>query len=115
MEESVTKVLVSDGLLDAIREKFSLTAADKRQYSPLTLAFIGDCIYDLVARTIVVERANTNPNNLHKKKSEIVKAQTQAACAEALLPFLTEEEAAVYKRGRNAHSHSAAKNASTSA
>ena len=112
MEESVTKVLVSDGLLDAIREKFSLTAADKRQYSPLTLAFIGDCIYDLVARTIVVERANTNPNNLHKKKSEIVKAQTQAACAEALLPFLTEEELAVYKRGRNAHSHSAAKNAS---
>ena len=112
MEESITKVLASDGLLDAIREKFSLTAADKRQYSPLTLAFIGDCIYDLVARTIVVERANTNPNNLHKKKSEIVKAQTQAACAEALLPFLTEEELAVYKRGRNAHSHSAAKNAS---
>ena len=112
MEESITQVLASDGLLDAIREKFSLTAADKRQYSPLTLAFIGDCIYDLVARTIVVERANTNPNNLHKKKSEIVKAQTQAACAEALLPFLTEEELAVYKRGRNAHSHSAAKNAS---
>ena len=104
--------MASDELLDAIREKFSLTAADKRQYSPLTLAFIGDCIYDLVARTIVVERANTNPNNLHKKKSEIVKAQTQAACAEALLPFLTEEELAVYKRGRNAHSHSAAKNAS---
>ena len=73
---------------------------------------VGDGVYDLVVRTIVVERANANPNSLHKKKTDIVKAQTQAACADALLSELTEEELAVYKRGRNAHSHSAAKNAS---
>ncbi|MBR2950117.1 MAG: ribonuclease III [Lachnospiraceae bacterium] len=109
MEESIKN---ADGLLAAIRASFALQEQDKRQYSPLTLAFVGDCIYDLVARTIVVERANTNPNTLHKKKSELVKAQTQAACADALIPELTQEELAVYKRGRNAHSHSSAKNAS---
>jgi len=110
MEESVKHNTAS--LLDAIRDKFSLTAVDKRQYSPLTLAFIGDGVYDLVVRTIIVESAQANPNSLHKKKTDIVKAQTQAACADALLCELTEEELAVYKRGRNAHSHSAAKNAS---
>ena len=100
------------GLLDGIRKQFLLEAPDWRQYSPLTLAFVGDCVYDLVVRTIVVGRANTNPNRLHKQKADVVKAQAQAACAEALLELLTEEELAVYKRGRNAHSHSAAKNAS---
>lgn len=111
-EHELSHVQEPASLLDAIRDKFSLIAVDKRQYSPLTLAFIGDGVYDLVVRTIVVERANANPNSLHKKKTEIVKAQTQAACADVLLPELTEEELAVYKRGRNAHSHSAAKNAS---
>lgn len=105
MEESLT-------LLAAIREEFACKSVDLKTYSPLTLAFVGDCIYDLIVRTIVVERANTAPNTLHKKKSEVVKAAAQAACADALLPELTEEELAVYKRGRNAHSHTTAKNAS---
>ena len=85
---------------------------DIRTYSPLTLAFVGDCIYDLVIRTIVVERGNTAPGVLHTKKSSIVKAQAQAAQADALMEELTAEEQAVYRRGRNAHSHSVAKNAS---
>ena len=112
IDEIIEHVQEPASLLDAIRDKFSLIAVDKRQYSPLTLAFIGDGVYDLVVRTIVVERANANPNSLHKKKTDIVKAQTQAACADVLQPVLTEEELAVYKRGRNAHSHSTAKNAS---
>ena len=98
MEESLS-------LLGAIRKKFVCDRVDIRTYSPLTLAFVGDCIYDLVIRTIVVERGNTAPGVLHTKKSSIVKAQAQAAQADA-------EEQAVYRRGRNAHSHSAAKNAS---
>lgn len=105
MEESLN-------LLAAIRKEFACDNVDIRTYSPLTLAFVGDCIYDLIIRTVVVERANTAPNTLHKKKSEVVKAAAQASCADALLPELTQEELAVYKRGRNAHSHTTAKNAS---
>lgn len=106
MEESLS-------LLGAIRKKFVCDRVDIRTYSPLTLAFVGDCIYDLVIRTIVVERGNTAPGVLHTKKSSIVKAQAQAAQADALMEELTAEEQAVYRRGRNAHSHSTAKNASS--
>ena len=105
MEESLS-------LLGAIRKKFVCDRVDIRTYSPLTLAFVGDCIYDLVIRTIVVERGNTAPGVLHTKKSSIVKAQAQAAQADALMEELTAEEQAVYRRGRNAHSQTAAKNAS---
>lgn len=99
-------------LLEKIREEFSLESKDIRTYSPLTLAFIGDCVFDLLIRTVIVERANQAPNQLHQKKSKIVKASAQAALAETLLEELSEEEQAVYKRGRNAKSGTSAKNAS---
>ncbi|MBO5111726.1 MAG: ribonuclease III [Lachnospiraceae bacterium] len=105
MEESIS-------LLDLIKQSFELKEVDIRAYSPLTLAYIGDCVYDLVIRTVVVERGNEPANKLHKKTVTYVKAQTQAAMIEALLPYLTEEEEAVYKRGRNAKSYTSAKNAS---
>ena len=63
-------------------------------------------------RTIIVERGNRAAENLHKQKSMIVKATTQALMAEALADDLTEEEMSYYKRGRNAKSYSSAKNAS---
>lgn len=105
MEESIS-------LLGAIKKEFACGSVDIKTYSPLTLAFVGDCVYDLIVRTVVACRANAAPNTLHKKKSEVVKAAAQAACAEALLSELTDEELAVYKRGRNAHSYTTAKNAS---
>lgn len=105
MEESIS-------LLDLIKQSFKLKEVDIRAYSPLTLAYIGDCVYDLVIRTVVVERGNEPANKLHKKTVAYVKAQTQASMIEALLPYLTEEEEAVYKRGRNAKSYTSAKNAS---
>ena len=105
MEESVS-------LLKLINGKFNLKEVDIRTYSPLTLAYIGDGVLDLLVRTVVVERGNQAANKLHKKTVEFVKAQTQAALIEALQESLTEEELAVYKRGRNAKSYTAAKNAS---
>ena len=105
MEESIS-------LLDLIKQSFELKEVDIRAYSPLTLAYIGDCVYDLVIRTVVVERGNEPANKLHRKTVAYVKAQTQASMIEALLPYLTEEEEAVYKRGRNAKSYTSAKNAS---
>lgn len=97
--------------LQEIKETFAVKEVDVRAYSPLTLAYIGDAVYDIIIRTVVVERANRAANILHKKTSSYVKAQTQAEMIEALQPLLTEEEEAVYKRGRNAKSYTTAKNA----
>lgn len=105
MEESVT-------ILEAIKRDFACGEIDIRTYSPLALAYIGDAIYDLVIRTIVVERGNTSVNKLHKKTVSYVNARIQAQMIEALSDELTEEEKTVYRRGRNAKSYTTAKNAS---
>ena len=104
MAESIT-------LLSQIKEKFGCGPVDVRAYSPLTLAYIGDAIFDLVIRTVVVERANRPANQLHKETVKYVKAETQAQMIEVLLPLFTEDELAVYKRGKNAKPYSKAKNA----
>ena len=100
-------------LNDFINEKFSISSKDIRTYSPLTLAYIGDAIYDLVIRSVLVNRGNTAVNNLHKRASAIVKAPTQAAIAASIMEELTEEEKDIYRRGRNSKPHTKAKNAST--
>lgn len=105
MEEGVT-------ILEAIKRDFDCREIDIRTYSPLALAYIGDAIYDLVIRTIVVERGNTSANKLHRKTVNYVNARIQAQMIEALMDELTEEEQTVYKRGRNAKSYTTAKNAS---
>ena len=102
MEESLTY----------LKEQFELPDVDVKSYSPLVLAYIGDGIYELVIRSIVVERANRSANDLHKKTTRYVKAPAQSAMIEALLPEMTEDEEAVYRRGRNAKSYTTAKNAS---
>lgn len=94
-----------------IREQFNIKKQDIRTYSPLTLAYIGDGVFDLIIRTVVVDKGNTSPNELHRHTSSIVKAHTQALMAEALMEELTEEEHDVYRRGRNAKSFTTAKNA----
>jgi len=105
MEESVSS------LNRKFRETFGLEPVDLKTYSPLTLAYIGDAAYELVIRSLVVEQGNAPVNKLHKRSSRLVKAQTQAEAAVKLMDIFTEEEMAVYKRGRNARSHTMAKNA----
>ena len=105
MEESLS-------LSSRIRELFGLKEVDMKAYSPLTLAYIGDAAYELVIRTMVVEKGNRQASQLHRLTTSYVKAQAQAAMIEALEPELSEEELAIYKRGRNAKSYTSAKNAS---
>lgn len=105
MEESVT-------ILEAIKREFACKEVDIRSYSPLTLAYIGDAIYDLVIRTIVVERGNTSPNKLHNKTVKYVSAVVQAKLVDGLWEELTQEEQEICRRGRNAKSYTTAKNAS---
>ncbi|MCI8634017.1 MAG: ribonuclease III [Eubacterium sp.] len=97
-----------------IKRQFGVEEVDIRTYSPLALAYIGDGVFDLVIRSVIVGRGNTGASRLHHRTSHIVKAHTQAKIAESLLPHLTEEEATVYRRGRNAHSPTMAKNATMS-
>ena len=101
-----------DSFSDYLKEQFSLDDLDMKTYSPLTLAYIGDSIYDLIIRTLVVCQGNCPANKLHKRTSALVKASAQAEMIEKIMPLLTEEEKQIYKRGRNAKSYTMAKNAS---
>ena len=100
-------------LNEYINEKFDVEPKDIRTYSPLTLAYIGDAVFDLIIRSILVNKGNTAVNNLHKKASAIVKAPTQAAIAAAIMDDLSDEEKDIFRRGRNSKPHTKAKNAST--
>ena len=66
------------GIDSYIKEQFGISEVDIRTYSPLTLAYIGDGIFDLVIRSVVVGKGNTRAGELHKRTSQIVKAHTQA-------------------------------------
>jgi ribonuclease III family protein len=99
-------------LIQFIKLQMNLPDTDLKTYSPLTLAFIGDVVYDLIIRTLVVENGNAPVNKLHKKVSNLVKAPAQMELFHKIEDKLTEEELAIYKRGRNAKSFTSAKNAS---
>ncbi|MCQ2514526.1 MAG: ribonuclease III [Ruminococcus sp.] len=76
------------------------TMAD--EISPLTLAFVGDGVYDLLVRDYLVRKANRPVGELNKIKVSFVNCKAQAEFAKQIMPELTENEIAVYKRGRNA-------------
>lgn len=94
-----------------LKELFHLEDQDLRSYSPLTLAYIGDGVYELIIRTILVKKGNCPVNRLHKKASSLVKAGAQSAIMKVIEEELTPEELSVYRRGRNAHSPTMAKHA----
>ena len=94
-----------------LKALFHLEDQDLRSYSPLTLAYIGDGVYELIIRTILVKKGNCPVNRLHKKASSLVKAGAQSAIMEVIEEELTPEELSVYRRGRNAHSPTMAKHA----
>ena len=96
-----------------LKELFHLEDQDLRSYSPLTLAYIGDGVYELIIRTILVKKGNCPVNRLHKKASSLVKAGAQSAIMEVIEEELTPEELSVYRRGRNAHSPTMAKHATS--
>ncbi len=109
--ENTNKVCAELPLFRTICATFSLKEQDARQYSPLTLAYIGDAVYEMIVRTILVERGNVPVNVLHKHASKLVKAEAQADSYHRIKEMLTEEEMSVFRRGRNAKSYTSAKNA----
>ena len=89
-------------LPEAIKLEFNLKEQDIRSYSPLTLAFIGDCVYEMIIRTILVSKGNKSVNALAKEKNTMVNATAQSHMAEFLKDYFTEEEAEIFRSGKNA-------------
>lgn len=111
MEEELSQDMSGIRIAEIIRNTLQIPKTDIKTYSPLTLAFIGDSIFDLIIRTCVVESGNAPVNKLHKRCSTLVQASAQADLYHTIKASLTEEENAIFKRGRNAKSFTSAKNA----
>lgn len=111
MEKSIENS-VDMGSDSYMREVFGMQEVDIREYSPLTLAYIGDSIYDLIIKSLVINAGNKQVQKLHQETSSLVQASAQSKMMRTLQDILTEEEHAIYKRGRNAKSVSPAKNQS---
>lgn len=95
-----------------MRKELGMQEVNIDSYSPLTLAYIGDCVYDLIIKTLVISEGNKQVKKLHQETSKIVQASAQSEMMRVIQEVLTEEEHAVYRRGRNAKSVSPAKNQS---
>ena len=84
----------------------ALTPDQLRGISSIGLAHVGDAVYELLVRSWLCAEGKATGKSLHRAAIELVRAESQARRAEAILPLLTEEEAAVFRRGRNAQVHS---------
>lgn len=93
-----------------INDKLSKNTA--KQLSPITLAFVGDAVYTLFVREKIVFEKDLKGNDLNKRTSQTVKATAQAEFADKIMAILTDEEADVFRRARNAKKNTRAKNAS---
>lgn len=105
MEESLE-------LIDIVKNGINAGKIEAAGESPLVLAYIGDAVYEVIIRTLVISKSSAQVNKLHKMTSSLVKAHAQAEIMKKL--ELDEEELVVFKRGRNAKSVSVAKNATMS-
>jgi ribonuclease-3 family protein len=98
-------------VLGMIREGLELPPMNPMDYSPLTLAYVGDDVYDLIIRSYLLSKGNNHVDVLNRMANSLVKAKSQSAMMGVLEPLLTPEELSAYKRGRNAKSYTRAKNA----
>ena len=113
MEEELKTGLQKSGpnLAAVLASFLDLPERDWMQYPPLALAWIGDTVYDLIVRSVLLQKGMTQPDRLHQKASGIVNARAQAVLMRQIRDALTQEEQSVYRRGRNAKPAHKAKNA----
>ena len=87
----------------------NFTVQEVNAISNLGLAHMGDCVFEILCRAYLCAKGGKNVGNLHRDTINMVKATSQAVFADKLLPFLTEEELAWYRRGKNSHVHAVPK------
>lgn len=96
---------------DNIIKEFEIKQKDINQIHPLVLAYIGDSVYEVFIRTLVVCEGNATPNQLHRRSTCFVKAKAQSDIVHRIMEFLSPEEQDIVRRGRNAKSGTIPKNA----
>ena len=101
-------------ILDYLLKPFNIERKEAKEFSPLVLAYIGDAVYELIVRSILVSMGNRPVNKLNKDATSLVKAGAQSEIIKLISDNLSEEEYTVFKRGRNSSPHTMAKNASMS-
>ena len=99
-------------ILDYLLKPFNIERKEAKEFSPLVLAYIGDSVYELIVRSILVSMGNRPVNKLNKDATSLVKAGAQSEIVKLISDKLSEEEYTVFKRGRNSSPHTMAKNAS---
>lgn len=99
-------------ILDYLLKPFNIERKEAKEFSPLVLAYIGDAVYELIIRSILVSMGNRPVNKLNKDATSLVKAGAQSEIIKLISDKLSEEEYTVFKRGRNSSPHTMAKNAS---
>jgi len=114
MEENLNQDCSEFDFRAYVKEQLQLKEMDANCFSPLVLAYMGDCVYELFIRTKVVNSGNMPVNKMHKKSAALVKASAQKEMMYGIMEELTEEERQIYKRGRNAKSATMAKHATVS-
>lgn len=99
-------------ILDFLLKPFNIERRDAKEFSPLVLAYIGDAVYELIIRSILVSMGNRPVNKLNKDATSLVKASAQSEIIKLISDSLSDKEYIVFKRGRNSSPHTMAKNAS---
>ena len=97
---------------DCFEEALGFGEADIGSYSPLVLAYVGDTVFDLMIKSMVVNEGNRQVQKIHERASRYVQASAQSQMMRVIQPLLSEEEHAVFRRGRNTKSVTPAKNQS---
>lgn len=100
-----------EDLFDSVVGEFNINEKDVDQVSPLVLAYVGDAVYELFVRTLLISRSNSPVNKLHQQSIGFVKAKAQSDIIHRILELLTPEEQDIVRRGRNAKSGTIPKNA----
>jgi ribonuclease-3 family protein len=92
-------------------QEFPVKAGDLNTYSPLVLAYVGDAVYELYVRTLLLSKGNAPVHKLHKQSISYVKAKAQSDIIHKMMEILSPEELDIVRRGRNAKSGTIPKNA----
>ncbi len=99
-------------ILDYLLKPFNIERKEATEFSPLVLAYIGDAVYELIIRSILVSMGNRPVNKLNRDATSLVKASAQSEIIKLISDSLSDKEYTVFKRGRNSSPHTMAKNAS---
>ncbi len=102
---------MNEEIFKNLGQEFPVRAGDLNTYSPLVLAYVGDAVYELYVRTLLLSRGNAPVHKLHKQSISYVKAKAQSDIIHKIMDILSQEEQDIVKRGRNAKSGTIPKNA----